>query len=128
MEPGRGRKLRGLRADLATFKEYRPSPTSKPAVPADEVPAVPTGEATGRRPTRRPAAPGDEVARRTIRPDTAGLEPQASVIWSPSTLICCSGSGSLAGPAVTEPSSILNLLPWQGQSIVPFATLATEHP
>src|SRR4051812_5685370 len=47
---------------------------------------------------------------------------------SPSTAIFLAGSGFLAGPSATEPSAILNLLPWQGQSTVPSAILSTVHP
>ena len=38
------------------------------------------------------------------------------------------GSGLGAGPAVTWPSVMLNLLPWHGQSMVPSATLLTVQP
>ena len=34
----------------------------------------------------------------------------------------------MAGPRTTEPSAMLNLLPWQGQLIVPFETLLTKQP
>jgi hypothetical protein len=34
----------------------------------------------------------------------------------------------VAGPRRTEPSVIANLLPWQGQLIVPFWTLLTRQP
>jgi len=34
----------------------------------------------------------------------------------------------VAGPRTTEPSAMLNLLPWQGQLIVPFETLLTKQP
>jgi hypothetical protein len=37
-------------------------------------------------------------------------------------------SGLVAGPWTTEPSVMLNLLPWQGQLIVPFETLLTKQP
>src|SRR4051812_26307633 len=47
---------------------------------------------------------------------------------SPSTAIFLAGSGFLAGPSATEPSAILNLLPWHGQLTVPSAILSTEHP
>src|SRR6185436_21172259 len=36
-------------------------------------------------------------------------------------------SGLSAGPCTTAPSR-LNLLPWQGQSMVPFSTVDTSHP
>ena len=38
------------------------------------------------------------------------------------------GSGLVAGPCTTEPSLMLNLLPWQGQLMVPFETLLTKQP
>ena len=38
------------------------------------------------------------------------------------------GSGLVAGPWTTEPSVMLNLLPWQGQLMVPFETLSTKQP
>ncbi len=38
------------------------------------------------------------------------------------------GSGLGAGPLTTEPSLILNLLPWHGQSMVPLAMVATMQP
>src|SRR5579875_3313274 len=41
--------------------------------------------------------------------------------------MACAGSGLGAGPATTLPSLMLNWLPWQGQSIVPFATWSTMH-
>ena len=34
----------------------------------------------------------------------------------------------MAGPCTTEPSLMLNLLPWQGQLMVPFETLLTKQP
>src|SRR6516164_9455366 len=37
-------------------------------------------------------------------------------------------SGLVAGPWTTEPSVMLNLLPWQGQLMVPFETLSTKQP
>src|ERR1700757_2189628 len=46
----------------------------------------------------------------------------------PSTSMAMGASGLVAGPCTTEPSSILNLLPWQGQLIVPFETLLTMQP
>src|SRR4051812_24624552 len=46
----------------------------------------------------------------------------------PSTLICSAGSGFGAGPASTEPSAMRYLLPWHGQSMVPFATVPTVQP
>jgi len=43
-------------------------------------------------------------------------------------LIAIGGSGLVAGPWTTEPSVMLNLLPWQGQLIVPCETLLTKQP
>jgi len=43
-------------------------------------------------------------------------------------LIAMGGSGLVAGPWTTEPSLMLNLLPWQGQLMVPFETLLTKQP
>src|SRR5580692_12503843 len=37
-------------------------------------------------------------------------------------------SGLVAGPWTTEPSVMANLLPWQGQLMVPFETLLTMQP
>ena len=37
-------------------------------------------------------------------------------------------SGLGAGPWTTEPSLMLNLLPWHGQLMVPFETLLTMQP
>src|SRR5687768_13281880 len=51
-----------------------------------------------------------------------------SVMLSPSTLICFSVSGLVAGPPFTEPSVIENLLPSQLQLIVPPSTPVTGHP
>ena len=34
----------------------------------------------------------------------------------------------VAGPFATEPSAILNLLPWHGQAISPSATVLTVQP
>ena len=52
---------------------------------------------------------------------------QTRTIESPSTATALLSSGSVAGPLATVPSR-LYLLPWQGQSIVPSATLFTAHP
>jgi hypothetical protein len=38
------------------------------------------------------------------------------------------GSGDGAGPLTTDPSVMLNLLPWHGQLIVPPDTVPTMHP
>jgi hypothetical protein len=46
----------------------------------------------------------------------------------PLTLMDSAGSGLGAGPPTTAPFVMLNLLPWQGQSIVPSATWLTRHP
>src|SRR5215212_5850148 len=46
----------------------------------------------------------------------------------PSTVTGFSGSGFFAGPAVGAPSPTANLLPWQGQLMVPPATSLTLHP
>lgn len=43
-------------------------------------------------------------------------------------MIAMGGSGLVAGPWTTEPSVMLNLLPWQGQLMVPFETLVTKQP
>jgi hypothetical protein len=43
-------------------------------------------------------------------------------------LICFSGSGLGAGPPATEPSAMWYLLPWHGQSMVPFAIVLTVQP
>lgn len=45
----------------------------------------------------------------------------------PCTVTGCDASGFVAGPAATEPSR-LNLLPWQGQLMVPSTTSFTAHP
>src|SRR5580692_2582361 len=44
------------------------------------------------------------------------------------TVIGAVGSAVGAGPATTAPSVILNLEPWQGQSMVPSATWLHRHP
>src|SRR5215468_2826328 len=46
----------------------------------------------------------------------------------PETLIASAASGLGAGPPTTEPSLMLNWLPWQGQSIVPSLIWLTMHP
>ena len=43
-------------------------------------------------------------------------------------MIAMGASGLVAGPWTTEPSVMLNLLPWQGQLMVPFETLLTKQP
>src|ERR1700760_3652063 len=48
--------------------------------------------------------------------------------WPPATVTLAAASGVGAGPVTTEPSVILNLLPWQGQLIVPSATWLHRHP
>ena len=45
---------------------------------------------------------------------------------SPSTVICCSASGAVAGPVTTEPSAIENALPWHSQLMLPSATALTD--
>src|SRR5215472_17531306 len=47
---------------------------------------------------------------------------------SPETLIASAASGLGAGPPTTEPSLMLNWLPWHGQSIVPLLIWLTIHP
>src|SRR5215470_924458 len=47
---------------------------------------------------------------------------------SPETLIASAASGLGAGPPTTEPSLMLNWLPWHGQSIVPSLIWLTMHP
>src|SRR5215831_7892537 len=46
----------------------------------------------------------------------------------PETVIASAASGLGAGPLTTEPSLMLNWLPWHGQSIVPSLTWLTMHP
>src|SRR6516164_4251462 len=46
----------------------------------------------------------------------------------PETLIVSAASGLGAGPLTTEPSLMLNWLPWHGQSIVPSLIWLTMHP
>ena len=43
-------------------------------------------------------------------------------------MIATGANGLVAGPLTTEPSLTLNLLPWHGQSMVPFETLLTMQP
>lgn len=50
------------------------------------------------------------------------------VIMPPVPAICTGVSGRVAGPDTTLPSLTRNVLPWQGQSIVPFATLPSRQP
>lgn len=47
---------------------------------------------------------------------------------SPLTVIFFAGSGDCAGPCFTLPSATANLLPWQGQLMVPPTTVETVHP
>src|SRR5215472_19301208 len=47
---------------------------------------------------------------------------------SPETLIAWAASGLGAGPPTTDPSLMLNWLPWHGQSIVPLLIWLTMHP
>jgi hypothetical protein len=51
-----------------------------------------------------------------------------SMILPSATVIGAAGSAVGAGPATTAPSVILNLEPWQGQSMVPSATWLHRHP
>lgn len=53
---------------------------------------------------------------------------QPRLILPPATLISAGGSGRAAGPAATEPSLTLNRLWWQGQTMWPSLTEATEQP
>src|SRR5690349_21476209 len=53
---------------------------------------------------------------------------QALTMLSPSTLTLVSGRPFVAGPAVTAPVSMANLLPWHGQRIWPPSTLLTLQP
>src|SRR6204780_4252240 len=50
------------------------------------------------------------------------------MILPSATVIGAAGSAVGAGPATTVPSVILNLEPWQGQSMVPSATRLHRHP
>src|SRR6202042_1784128 len=61
-------------------------------------------------------------------PLPAPLAGQASVIFPLATLMVLAGSGFGAGPRTTWASVTLYSLPWQGQSIVPSATLSTVQP
>src|SRR5690349_3338932 len=49
-------------------------------------------------------------------------------MFLPWTLMPTGASGDVAGPLTTEPLVMLNLLPWQGQLIVPPVTLSTRQP
>ena len=60
-----------------------------------------------------------------VRP---GPGAQARATESPSTVMSAAGSGRVAGPPATLPSLMLNLLPWQGQLIVPPETSPTAQP
>ena len=46
----------------------------------------------------------------------------------PTTLIAIAASGLVAGPFTTEPSLMLNLLPWHGHWMVPPETVPTVQP
>src|SRR5580692_8525055 len=50
------------------------------------------------------------------------------MILPSATVIGAAGSAVGAGPATTAPSVILNLEPWQGQSMVPSATWLHRQP
>ena len=47
---------------------------------------------------------------------------------SPDTVMDAGANGAGAGPPVTEPSEIENVLPWQGQTIIASTIEATRHP
>ena len=53
---------------------------------------------------------------------------QALVICPPLTLMAIGSSALDAGPLATDPSAMWKLLPWQGQTMSPLATLPTVHP
>src|SRR6266568_4750467 len=46
----------------------------------------------------------------------------------PWTLMLTGASGDAAGPLTTEPSEMLNVLPWHGQLMVPPVTVPTMQP
>src|SRR5580704_12282646 len=50
------------------------------------------------------------------------------MIEVPWTLMFTGASGEVAGPFTTEPLTMLNLLPWHGQLMVPPDTVVTRHP
>lgn len=51
-----------------------------------------------------------------------------TVSVSPVTITLFAANASVAGPCTTEPSVMVNLLPWQGQLMVPPLTLSTTQP
>lgn len=83
------------------------------------------GEGAGFEAPRSNAPP--RVVRPTCRPP-GGSARYASAIESPVTWIRISGSGCVAGPAVTSPVAASNVLPWQGQVIAPSVTPFTAQP
>src|SRR5262245_60070848 len=58
---------------------------------------------------------------------SAGRSPPVTSSPYSLTFTATGGSGWVAGPLLTEPSS-LNLLPWHGQSMVPVSILSTRQP
>ena len=69
------------------------------------------------------------VARPALRASCGSVRGgQVSRIVSPETVICFAGSGRWRGLRPPSASAMRNLLPWQGQSMVPSATLATVQP
>ncbi len=78
--------------------------------------------------TRQSPGPRRQQRRRAEPPTGRGPGAQAKATESPSTVIRAAGSGWVAGPLATLPSLMLNLLPWQGQLIVPSATWLTAQP
>lgn len=61
-------------------------------------------------------------------PSGCGSDGQARLSPSPVTVTGRASRGRGAGPAVTEPSVMANLLPWHGQLIVPSDTVVTAQP
>ena len=60
--------------------------------------------------------------------DSSPAAHQPWTIEVPSTLMAMGASGLVAGPLTTEPSLMLNLLPWHGQLMVPPETVLTMQP
>ena len=67
------------------------------------------------------------LAERGLVPLTPA-QAQPGTIEVPSTLMATAASGVVAGPWTTEPSLMLNLLPWHGQSMVPSLIWLTRQP
>ena len=95
---------------------HAPPPRTRPAAYA--------GPAGGRRPRLGEGAVGGVYAgtgspvRVEMRATAAGRSASGAGRSSrPPRSPTSSGSGDLAGPAVTDPSAIANLLPWHGQTI-----------